>query len=367
MQEKHILLYTPSLHTGGGTERVLVNLANALQERGFAVTILTNKQGSSNLYQLHPGIQTALFGFAALRDRHPRNLLFKIINKLLGPALLTRFLRKQVRRSTRWILGFSPDITNDCFRTPYREKLIAFEHFPFEHYNRFAKAQQQIRRNFPQLKHVVVLTEHEKNVYEGLGCRVTKIPNSYPFEPGTPAALENKIVLSVGHFNQQKRRDLLVEAWSAVHRRHPDWQLHIVGKGPDLPAVQEQIKRLGLMDSIRIIEPTRAIQTHYQQASVFVLSSAFESFSLVLLEARICGVPCVSFDVVCGPNELITQEQDGFLVRFPDTAAMAQAICQLVEDSQLRITFGARSREDAIRRYHPDAIYQQWENLLGQP
>jgi glycosyltransferase involved in cell wall biosynthesis len=179
-----------------------------------------------------------------------------------------------------------------------------------------------------------------------------------------PAALSSKKVLSVGHFNDAKRRDLLIEAWAHVHKIHTDWQLQIVGDGPEKERCIKMINDLGLNQSISIIDPTDQIEDYYLNSSVFVLSSEFESFSLVLLEAKIAGLPCVSFDIVCGPNELINEAEDGFLVPFPNTKYMSEKICTLIEDLDLRKKMGASGRVDAIKRYNPETIYQDWDNFL---
>jgi glycosyltransferase involved in cell wall biosynthesis len=364
MPEKHIILFTPSVFTGGGTERVLTDLANMLQQEGWHVTILSSISGTKKLYPLNKEIPVHVFPFASFRDRHSGSIPVKILNKLLGKFLLTRFLQQQVRNETKAILSFSADITHDCFKTRFGNRVMAFEHFPFEAYNNNPKAQQQIRKYYPQLRNVIVLTTHQENRYKEMGCSVVRIPNTYSFCPPAPAALTNKIVISVGHLSNIKRRDLLITAWKKVAAACPDWQLHIIGEGPEQKQLEQQINELQLSEQVKLLPPTSAIEAHYKNASLFVLTSAFESFSLVLLEAKVSGLPCVSYDVVCGPNELIREGVDGFLVPFGDTEMLAGRIIQLIGDEELRQSMGQKAREDAINRFHPSLIKQQWLSML---
>jgi len=364
MKQNDIILFGPSLHTGGGTERVLVTLANVLSERGYTVTILTNIIGSNNIYNLNKSIHVAKYWFGNLRSKYPANILLKIINKIAGAIILNSFIEKHRIKKEDLLISFSAAITNDCFKTKFKKNLISFEHYPYWAYDKYPEAQRQIRVNYPHLKKVIVLTEHEKRTYEQLGCNVIKIPNTYPFFPDIPAALSSKKVLSVGHFNDAKRRDLLIEAWGYVHKIHTDWQLQIVGDGPEKEKCMKMISDLGLNQSISIIDPTDQIEDYYLNSSVFVLSSEFESFSLLLMEAKIDGLPFVSFDIFFCPNELINEAEDGFLVPFPDTKYMSEKICTLIEDLDLRKQMGASGRFDAIKRYNPETIYQNWDNFL---
>jgi glycosyltransferase involved in cell wall biosynthesis len=290
----------------------------------------------------------------------------RLFYRIFGTIGLRFFFQKQCFAQSQLIISFSPGITNSCVQTRFKKRLISFEHLPFSFYQKYPRTQKAIRDSFPKLKSVVVLTKHEKEVYLSLGCHVTVIPNAFSSAPEVVSTLDNKIVLSVGHFNQQKRRDLLIAAWSIVNKRHPDWKLVIVGDGEQAADAVNQIISLNLVDSIEIVPPTTEIQKHYSAASIFVLSSEYESFSLVLLEAKLTGVPCVSFDVVSGPNEVVQAGVDGFLIPCPDVNAMADKIVLLIEDTCLRKKFGTAAMTDAKARFNPKHIYSLWDNLLAE-
>jgi len=366
MKQKQIIFFCPSIHTGGGTERVLVNLANNLTEDHYNIKILTNDLGTNKLFDLNSKIEITEYWFGRIKSKYPNNIFVKIVNTVLGKKILQNFLSKNTDTSTHLIISFSAGITNECIQTKYKNKLISFEHYPNWAYDKYPKVQKQIKEYYPQLKKVITLTEHESRTYKNIGCKVTKIPNAYSFFPAAAALLTNKKVLSVGHFNDAKRRDLLIYAWSKVVKRFPDWELIIVGDGPDKERCINLINSLDLNNSIKIKEPTKNIVSYYSNASIFVLSSEFETLPLVLIEARACGLPCVSFDIVSGPNEIINNEKDGFLVPFPNTDLMAEKICTLISNNSLRNKFGALARKDTHEKYNPEKIYKSWTSFLSE-
>lgn len=362
-----IILFAPSIHCGGGTERVLVNLANELKSLGFDITICVSEVGSNPLFPVHNSINVKVFWYGHMRKKFQGSLLLKIFNKLFATSFWEYFLRKIAVSKNILIISFSNGITLECYKTTFGEKLIAFEHWPFWITDKYPKLQQKIKSVYPKLKKIIVLTQHEKNVYNSMNCNnVEIIPNAYSFFPEEPAKLNNKIALSIGHFNEQKRRDLLITAWKFVVEKNPDWTLIIIGDGKDRDKITEDIELLGLKKSIQIINPTPAVQTYYFNSSIFVLSSEFESFSLVLQEAKLSGVPCVCFDVISGPAEVINDGKDGFLVPFPQIKEMADKINLLIENESLRKDFGSFARTDALNRYNPEKIYAIWQNFLMQ-
>jgi glycosyltransferase involved in cell wall biosynthesis len=364
MPDKNILLFATSLNTGGGTERVLVNLANALNKRGFRIQIIVNVIGDNELFELNNEIIVTRYWYGNIKSRYRNKLLLKILNKVFNSLILDIFLKRIAIGKNSIIVSFSNSITIDCFGTSFKNKLISFEHWPYWITNKTPKLQKKINTIYPKLKKVIVLTEYEKKVYESLGCDVQIIPNAYTFFPENKSDLSQKIVLSIGHFNAQKRRDLLIKAWAIVHNKHKDWNLIIVGDGSQLKENIKLIEELKIFNSIQIVKPTNQILDYYLKSSIFVISSEYEALPMVLIEAKACGLPCVSFDVISGPNELIKDKEDGFLVPFPDTKELAHKMNLLIEDEGLRGKFGKNARIDILNRFNPSNIYSSWEVLL---
>ena len=101
----------------------------------------------------------------------------------------------------------------------------------------------------------------------------------------------------------------------------------------------------------------------YLNSSIYIMSSRYEGFGMVLIEAMACGVPCISFDCPYGPSDIIEDGEDGYLIDYLNTQALADGICKLIENPELRKEFGKNARKNVLR-YSRDNVMQQWVNLF---
>lgn len=207
----------------------------------------------------------------------------------------------------------------------------------------------------------VVLTEG--NTKEWNFKNLAVIPNPLPFYPDEVATLDSKKVLAVGKLSEQKGFDLLLQSWNKVAKKFPDWTLHIFGKGNDQGLLDTYCDTHNLTDSVTIHEPSKEIIKEYQDASLYVLSSRFEGFGMVLIEAMACGVPCVSFDCPYGPSDIVSDKKDGLLVTNGDIDMLATSMETLMGDTDLRSQYGKKAR-DTVRKYEADAICRKWDGLF---
>jgi len=223
-----------------------------------------------------------------------------------------------------------------------------------------------VRRRYADLDALVVLTEGDRADYRELaGVRVERIPNPTPPLEGGRSSLDEPVVAAAGRLTSQKGFDLLIGAWAPVSRRHPEWTLRIYGGGPERPALEAQIEAEGLRGRVELMGPTRELGKALAEASVFVLSSRFEGFGLVILEAMQAGLAVVSFDCPRGPGEIITTGRDGTLVPPEDVPGLAAAIEELVADPARRRAYAAEALRTAAA-YEPSEIGARWEALLEQ-
>lgn len=208
----------------------------------------------------------------------------------------------------------------------------------------------------------VVLTKN--NLKEWPLKNTMVINNPLSFNKEVPKSLlDNKIVLAVGRQSYQKGYDRLLLAWKEVIKSNPDWQLHIYGKkDPDLQ-LDTLAKEHHINTSVHFFNPVKNISEVYQKAAVFVLSSRFEGFGMVLTEAMIHGVPCVSFDCPYGPSDIITHNTDGILVENGDINAFSEALLKLMNEEQLRKKMGVQAVNKALQ-FSPNTILEQWHNLF---
>ena len=189
------------------------------------------------------------------------------------------------------------------------------------------------------------------------------IPNSLPFYPKQASSCDNKKVIFVGRFNEQKGLEYLVETWEKVHCQHGDWILHMYGEGEQESMLRQLIQKNSLEEVVVVHQPSRHIIEKYLESSIFLFTSRFEGFGMVLIEAMACGVPVVSFDCPWAPADIIKNGEDGFWVEYLNTDEAAQRVCQLIENPILRKKMGALGRKN-IQRYNRDIVMKQWSELF---
>lgn len=209
---------------------------------------------------------------------------------------------------------------------------------------------------------LVTLTESDKKQWGNI-VNTAVIPNVLTKYPEDASLLNEKKIIGVGRFEPQKGYDLLIQAWKKVAIIHPDWQVHLFGNGFQRSTLQNMIKDARLEDSFFLNSVTSDIYSEYLKHSIFVLSSRYEGFGLVLIEAMSCGLPCVSFDCPSGPSEIIRDGEDGILVENGNIEKMSKAICYFIENEEKRLQMGAKARKNSLR-FVQENIMPRWDALF---
>lgn len=210
---------------------------------------------------------------------------------------------------------------------------------------------------------VVVLTPEDMRTNWRGRKNVCAIPNPVRFQPQTPSSLTRKRIIAVGRLVYEKNFSSLIRAYALVADQFPEWRLDIYGEGSEYSSLLSEITRLGLSRVVTMQGRTTDVEKEMLASSVFVVSSRYEGFSLALVEAMACGLPTVSYSCPYGPQELIHDGENGFLVPAENERALAERLCRLMADDGLRKFIGANAF-DSARQYSIPSIIDQWMTLL---
>ena len=372
-----IVYLTPALYMAGGVERVLTLKANYFAEQfGYDITII-----------LTEGKDKPLF--------YPLSDKIKVINLNIGFEELWTcsfakkifvYLKKQhqfKKALTKELMCLRPDITVSLLRREINflndikdgSRKIGELHVNRANYRNFeADETNCIKQLFAKLwmhslvsklkrlDHFVVLTEEDKSAWPELQS-ICVIPDPLSFLPTQHSPLTEKRVIAVGRYVYQKGFDLLLQAWAKIEKNHSDWQMAIYGDGNREP-YEQQMKELGI-DSSRchLNGPTADIQKEYVDSSVFVFSSRFEGFGMVLVEAMACGLPVVSFACPCGPKDIVKDGDDGLLVENGNLNALTDSLIRLMRDADLRRRMAANGIKN-VQRFSMMHIAERWKGLF---
>ena len=225
-----------------------------------------------------------------------------------------------------------------------------------------------IRRHYGALDALTTLTTQDEHDYRrllaGARTRVQHIPNPVPLSDPPAADPDATLVVAAGRLNLQKGFDLLVPAFAAASSGHPGWQLRVYGSGPERDRLQAQIDEHGAGNRIALLGRSDRLVEAMAEASIFALSSRWEGFPMVLLEAIAIGLPVVSFDCPTGPRDIVGDGHGGVLVPPEDVDALAAALDELMGDPARRHALAAASRRRAADFALP-AVGARVERLLA--
>ena len=373
------ILYTiAGLYRPAGMERILTSKANYLAGHGYEVMIVTTEQKNRPVaFPLHESVRCMDLGIG-YEDNNGASAWNKLVH-------YPKKQRRHKKALKALLFQERPDITVSlfCGDESFLPSIKDGSKKVLEvHFSRFKRLQyertglwgiidryrsRQESRIVTRFARFVTLTEEDYNNW-GAPKNALVIPNFLEHMPDQAASLDSKVVLAVGRFTYQKAFERLIESWSIVINRHlhgrsGGWKLHLIGMGELKSALQKRINDLGITDYAKILEPTNKIDVIYQKASIMALTSRYEGLPMVLLEAQSYGIPAVSFDCQCGPRDVITDGEDGFLIPQGDTEAFAQALVKLMQDDTLRRQMGATAHKNAAR-WDKETIMQQWTNLF---
>ncbi|MEV0218551.1 glycosyltransferase family 4 protein [Streptomyces sp. NPDC050704] len=362
----------------GGTVRTTLNLATALAARHDVEIVSMRRHRDTPRFDIDPRI--TLVPLVDVRDdspdlTDPEHALpavdFPVADKRYGQYTRLTDLRARAYLSAcdaDVVVGTRPGINVYVSRfAPRRTLRIAQEHLRHDSHSK--RLRSALAHHYRVLDAVVTTTEADAKVYRQRmllpGVRVAAVPNIVPAPERLDRDENARVVAAAGRLVPGKRFDLLIEAFSAVASKEPEWSLRIYGGGPEREHLQYLIDGLGLEGHVRLMGPRTPIEAEFAKSALVVSASDAESFGMTLVEAMRCGAPVISTDCPLGPAEIITEGVDGRLVPVGDARGLAEAMLDLIVDEPLRLAMGEAALRNS-RRYDPEPIMERYERLFAE-
>lgn len=323
-----LLVLLPTLN-GGGAERAVVNLLSAIDRSRFEPILLLIKN-EGVYWDLLPAaleVQTILPPGTRIRDRFPA-----VLSALLKAA-----------RSADLIVG-ALELTVTYYAALLGRLLgkpsVGWVHTDLGLYLPQAGALHPLlcRLFYPQLDMVIAVSDGVAaslhSLLPAIRDKIRIIHNSLPIDAITQAAqqepevvVDGPYVVGVSRLNEEKGCDLLIRAFALLKDQCPKLTLVILGDGPERHRLEQLVHELGLVGRVRLPGFLQNPYAVMQRARVFAMSSRFEGFGMVLIEALALGVPVVSMDSPGGGPAEVLRKGGGLLVPFGDLEAFAKALC----------------------------------------
>ena len=372
-----LVYITPALYMAGGVERVLTLKANYFAEHfGYDITIvLTEGKDKPLFYPLSDKIKVVNLNigfeelwtcsfikkiFVYLKKQHQYKKALTTELMRIRPNITISLLRREI--------NFINDIKDGSRKIgELHVNRINYRTFDANDTNfvkkLFAKFwMQNLISKLKRLDTFIVLTEEDKQAWPELQ-NVIVIPDPLSFIPNQISTLMKRRVIAVGRYHYQKGFDLLLKAWKIVERQYTDWQLAIYGQGCKEP-YERLAKELKIdLSRCNLYGPTSDIQKEYVNSSLFVFSSRYEGFGMVLVEAMACGLPVVSYACPCGPKDIVKDGEDGFLVKNGDVNALANSMATLMGNESLRLSMSMTGQQN-VHRFEMQFVAELWKRIF---
>jgi glycosyltransferase involved in cell wall biosynthesis len=390
---KHIALFLAALR-GGGAERVFLDLARKFTERGYRVDMVLARLQGQLVSDIPQSVHTVELGISSLvKSLHALFRLPFAAWKALLPAIVAKRPKKlrSLPGLERYLLEQRPDVlmaTTDipnlialwaAWLTRSKTRLVIREANTLTNYVNLApsafhrKLPSMIRQWYHMADGIVSVSRGVADDLSRVAAisqeRISIINNPIDlervaksaaqefdnpwFQPGQPPVL-----VAVGSLHPQKDYPTLLRAFVRV-RTERNIRLVILGEGAERKSLQALIEELGVVDDVLLLGFQKNPYTYMSRAAVFVLSSIYEGFPNVLLEALACGCPIISTDCPSGPSEILDRGRYGRLVPVGDAPALAQAIVTTLDESHDAKRLRNRAEEFSI-----DAITDQYLRVL---
>lgn len=356
---KHIVLFISALRKGG-SERVLVNLAEYLNQHGIRVTFVT-QYDYPNEYELSSGI---------------RRVYSEITEEETSGNRLVNFIRRFQKLRHIWktenpdvilsFIGKNNIMTVLTSRFLHIPVVVSVRGEPKEEYA--ARLMKLIVNPCFKRADGVVLQTKEAAEFFTEKVRMKSVILKNPLNPDFVRPRyegeRDRTVYAVGRVDANKNHEMLIRAFAAISKDFPEHRLTVYGKGESLEQLRGLVEELGMNEKISLPGAVNNVADCISKASAFVLCSYSEGMPNTLIEAMCMGIPSISTDCPCGgPAELIRDGENGLLIPTGDQNALEQALRRILGNPAEAERMGQNAAK-LLEEYRPEAVGASWMEYL---
>jgi len=355
--------------TGGGAQRVASLWASGWSKEGHDVSIVLSNIRAPKTYFVPDKVKIY-------------NIDWNIKNKYVRYFLKLIFNRYRIRRIVRTVnpdvvvtvgISWNPLIYELKTKLELNFKLISTDHNSYERpsYAPLTKKEEYLKFELnKKMDLVTVLTQADMDYIGNRLSNVYVLPNPLTLTPIKDISCKENIILAAGRLDDWhcKGFDLLIKAWGNIASLNPDWKLLIAGAGrkSSLQKLRAMVAKENISETqIEFLGFCNDMQSIYRKSSIFILSSRYEGFGMVLTEAMSQGCACIACDYKGRQKEIITSENEGIICPTDDYESLALNLNRMISDKKYRTKVQYQSPQRASV-YSLDNIMKHWDIIFQE-
>lgn len=367
-----ILYITDQIYLHGGAEKILIQKLNYWVEFfQYDVKLITTQQlGKKPFFPLNKKVK-----LVDLEVNYVEGVSFFSLKNISKLPLHYSKLKKEIKEyrpdaifviSQSFVRYIVPLVAGKCvtfneYHTSYYGFQLGYENASVLQKIKITILDHIIKITDSFYTKIIFLNQEEYNFYKLKNAII--IPNFYDDVIASNNDFKLNKIISLGRLCYQKGYDLLIEAWTIIDEEVQGWELEIYGNGADLIKLNEKIKTKNFKNNVKLNAAINNVNEKLSESSFYVMSSRFETFPMVLLEAMSNKLPIVSFDCPSGPRSIVTDGEDGILAKNNDVTDLAKKILFLIQNADIRNKMGERAFVN-IKRFNSIFVMEQWNQLL---
>ena len=369
-QLERVMFAIPNMHSSGA-QRVVAILCNSFAKRNIKVCLCyTGGTREPSFYPLDKEIEV-FYSRSPLLEKIKK--IEKVINPGDGLNYYTKIirLRRKIRQFKPQIIVAFMDYTANFILTVSKGLNIPVVLAVRNSLEERIDITKQFKDSYKEYSGIVYQTHEQKEQYTRTFELSEKVKQEIILNPVEYSSLWDKerkpinnLLIAVGREHEQKNYPLLLKAFSEVVKKYPTARLHIYGKmKPDseLPALAQELQ---IEDKVTFCGVHPIVEEKVNEAEIFIIPSLYEGIPNVLVEAMCLGLPCISTDFGGGgARELISNEENGLIVKNNDVPSMVEAILKLLSDKEYANSLGSKAK-NLRERLDANVIAEQWVSFL---